>query len=144
MHVRVAHPGEPVMNKLVARFADGSVVKGATLDFAPEKDVFHMTVAIPAIESTPLPIRTEELKALFFVKDFAGDPLHVEQREFDSPPPPGGRRIMAAFKDGEILVGSTMGYREGLPGFFMVPADAESNNRRCYVVATATREIRFL
>jgi len=47
-------------------------------------------------------------------------------------------------KDGEILVGTTTGYRPGRPGFFLVPADTESNIERCYVVATATEEISFL
>ena len=66
------------MNRLVARFCDGRVVKGTTLDFAPTKERFHMTVATPPDETT-VTIRTEELKALFFVKDFAGDPARVDR-----------------------------------------------------------------
>ena len=133
------------MNKLVARFVDGRMVKGATLDFSPAKDVFHVAVATPAAErTTPTTIYTRELKALFFVKDLAGDPDHVEKKEFHSAPPPGGRRIRAAFRDGEVLVGTTTSYQPGLPGFYLTPADAESNNERCYVVATATRDVSFL
>jgi len=41
-------------------------------------------------------------------------------------------------------VGATTGYQPGRPGFFLVPADAESNIERCYVVAAATQEIKFL
>jgi len=78
------------------------------------------------------------------VKDYAGNPGHIEDKEFHSPPPPGEHRIGARFKDGETLVGTTPGYRVGLPGFFLIPADAESNNERCYVVASATQEVRFL
>jgi len=58
--------------------------------------------------------------------------------------PPAGRRIRAAFKDGEVLVGTTTGYQSNRPGFFIVPADAGSNNERCYVVSAATKEIDFL
>jgi hypothetical protein len=132
------------MNKLVARFRDGRVVKGTTLDFSPAKDHFHVSTETPSAETAAVAIHTEDLKALFFVKDFAGDPRHVEKKEFESPPPPGARRVMAAFKDGEVLVGTTSSYQPDLPGFFLVPADVESNIVRCFVVATATREVRLL
>jgi hypothetical protein len=131
------------MGKLVARFTDGSVVKGAALDFAPSKSLFHMTLKSSPV-GTPFPIHTDSLKALFYVKDFAGDPQHVDKQEFDSPPPPGAHRIRAAFNDGEVLVGTTTVYRPGLHGFFLKPADPESNNELCYVFATATRDISFI
>ena len=48
------------------------------------------------------------------------------------------------FLDGEVIAGSTLSYREGGVGFFVTPADTESNNVRLYVVSTATRSVRFL
>ncbi|MEJ2719614.1 MAG: hypothetical protein P8181_00555 [bacterium] len=131
------------MNKVIARFMDGHVVKGMTADFFPTKDSFHLTPAAPAGEK-PLEIKTKDLKALFFVKDFTGDPKHVERNEFDPSRPQAGRRIKVVFKDGEVLIGTTTGYQRGRPGFFLVPADAESNIERCYVVTAATREVGFL
>jgi hypothetical protein len=44
-----------------------------------------------------------------------------------------GRKIGVVFKDGEVLVGTTQGYDRSRPGFFVVPADAESNDERVYV-----------
>jgi hypothetical protein len=132
------------MNKLVARLADGRILKGATLDFSPSKELFHMTLAGSMSDDTPLPVRTTDLKALFFVKDLDGDPSHIDKNDLDFSAPPGARRILAAFADGEVLVGSTTGYSAELPGFFLVPADTGSNNERCYVVTSATREISFL
>ena len=132
------------MNKMVARFRDGRMVKGTTLDFSPAKELFHITVPGSPPGSNPTAIQMEELKALFFVKDFTGDASHIEKKEFDSPTPPGEHPVVAAFKDGEILTGTTPGYRPGFPGFFLVPADAESNNLRCYIVSDATQEVRFL
>ena len=132
------------MNKLVARYTDGRTVKGTTFDFSPAKDHFHITAASPEQGSNPTAVYTKDLKAVFFVKDFDGDPGHVEKREFDAPPPPGELRIGAIFKDGEIMIGTTPGYRAGGSGFFLVPADSQSNNERCYVVSTATREVRFM
>ena len=110
------------MNKVVVRFVDGRVLKGMTADFIPAKD----------------------LKALFFVKDFVGSPKHIKRNEFDPAHSPAGRKIRVRFIDGEELVGTMTGYQKGRPGFFLVPANADSNTERCYVVAAATREIRFI
>lgn len=131
------------MNKVVARFADGRLVKGMTADFFPAKDFFHVTQTADGL-TTSLEIRTSELKALFFVKDFAGNPDHSERNEFDPSRPPAGRPIRVEFKDGEVLVGTTQGYQPGRPGFFLEPADPTSNIERCYVVAASTRDIAFV
>lgn len=131
------------MSRVVARFADGRMIKGVTADFFPGKDLFHVTEASAPVEAKPLKIHTKDLKALFFVKDFAGDPQRVDRNEFDTSRPLPGRRIRVVFKDGEIVLGTTTGYQPGRPGFFIEPADAESNNERCYVVAAATQEVSF-
>ncbi len=132
------------MNRIVARFADGRMIKGVTVDFVPTKDEFHVNDRSAPVGSKPVAIKTKELKALFFVKDYAGDPRHRDLKKFDPARPSVGRRIKAMFEDGEELVGTTQGYQRGRPGFFMVPADPDSNNERCYVVAAATRQIAFL
>jgi hypothetical protein len=144
-HRRKDQPREgESMNKIVARFVDGRVVKGTTADFFPAKDSFHVTVAGAPTGAAALEIKTKDLKALFFVKDFAGDPEHVEANKFDPSSPQAGRRIRVVFKDGEVLVGITTGYQKGRPGFFIIPADPGSNIERCYVVTAATREVSFL
>ena len=51
---------------------------------------------------------------------------------------------LSTFKDGEELLGTTQGYQPDRPGFFVIPADPESNNERCYVVASATEEVSFV
>ena len=132
------------MNKVVVRFADGSMVKGTTADFFPTKDTFHVSVDEDPDGSNPVEINRMDLKALFFVKDHEGDPQHDEGNEFDPEKPPVGRRIKVVFSDGEILVGTTTGYQPGRPGFFVVPADTDSNIERCYVITGATQEVSFL
>jgi len=132
------------MNKAVARFADGRVEKGSTFDFSPGREVFHLASLHTPEHATGRAIRTMDLKALFFVKDFDGNPLHVEKKEFGSATVPELRRIRATFRDGEVLVGTTAGYHSGSPGFFVVPADPESNNERCYVVASATTDVQLM
>jgi hypothetical protein len=132
------------VNKVVVRFADGRMVKGMTADFFPGKDTFHVGVSTGPAAGQSIEIHTMDLKALFFVKDFDGDPEYAERREFDPSRPPAGRRIRVKFRDGEVLVGTTTGYQAGRPGFFLEPADPRSNNERCYVVAAAAEAISFL
>ena len=132
------------MNRVVVRFADGRTVKGTTSDFVPAKDSFHVTEATAAAGAKPLEIHTIELKAIFFVKDLAGDPQHAERNEFDPAHPPVGRRIKVEFSDGEVLIGTTQGYQPNRPGFFVEPADVGSNIERCYVVAAAARQVTFI
>jgi Family of unknown function (DUF6982) len=133
-----------LVNNVVARFTDGRIVKGTTADFFPTKDFFHVSVATAPAGAKPVEINKNDLKALFFVKDFTGNPHHVERNEFDPSNPPAGRRIRVEFSDGEVLVGTTTGYQPGRQGFFVVPADAGSNIDRCYVVMAATRKVSFL
>jgi hypothetical protein len=132
------------VNKIVARFADGRVVKGTTADFFPTKDVFHLREANGQPGTTQVEISTKDLKAIFFVKAFEGDKTHVQRNEFDPSRPSTGRRLKVVFQDGEVLVGTTTGYQPGRAGFFLVPADADSNIERCYIVAAATRDVSFL
>ena len=131
-------------NKVVARYTDGRVVKGTTADFQPAKDRFHLTLAGAPPDAPPMQILTRELKAVFFVKDFSGDPGRPKVNEFDPAHPQAGRRIKVVFEDGELLIGTTAGYQPGRPGFFMVPADPRSNSERCFVFAAAAREIGFI
>jgi hypothetical protein len=132
------------MNRVVARFFDGHMVKGLTNDFIPGKEFFHVTPYDAPPGSKPLDIRTQDLKALFFVRELDGNPAYHEKKEFDGSRPPVGRKIRVKFKDGEILLGTTQGYQPGRPGFFLVPADPKSNIERCYVVCKSTDEVTFI
>jgi hypothetical protein len=132
------------MNKVVARYTDGHMIKGITADFSPIKDCFHVSEANAVPGAKPVEIKTNNLKALFFVKDFAGNPNRRKSNEFDPAHPPIGRKIKVIFRDGEIIVGTTTGYQPTRPGFFLVPADTGSNNERCYIVTGSTKEINFI
>jgi hypothetical protein len=130
-------------NKVVARFADGRTVKGTTMDFHPDKNVFHVIEAGNAGYAPPIPIHMRELKAVFFVKDLVGDPHRSKTVEPGPGRPAAGRTIKVVFSDGEVLVGTTADFHHGRPGFFVEPIDPSVNEQRCYVLAAATREITF-
>lgn len=133
-----------IQNKIVARYQDGRVLKGQTGDFLPTKPVFHLTLHDAPQGEKPLEVQIAELKAVFFVKDFEGNRERRDTQEFGAGKAVVGRRIRVVFQDDETLVGTTQGYNPSRPGFFVVPADSDSNNDRCFVVARATKEVAFI
>jgi Family of unknown function (DUF6982) len=127
----------------VARYKDGRVMKGFTNDFVPNRPFFHLSLA-DSSDSKPLMVQIQELKAVFFVKDFKGDSSHKDSKDFTPGKPLMGRKIRVLFRDGEELIGTTQGYQQGRPVFFLVPADSQSNIERCLIVASATKEVAFI
>ena len=78
------------------------------------------------------------------VRDFTGNDSYEELKSFPPGKKPFGRKVEVTFQDGEILVGSTLGYDLKREGFFMVPADPESNNIRAFLVSSAIKSVRRL
>jgi hypothetical protein len=129
------------MNRIVARYLDGHLVKGSTSDFNPMKESFHVS---SGAGTKPIKVFITELKALFFVRDLEGNAAHQEKKEFDPKKPSVGRKIQVEFRDGEVLVGTTQAYQPERPGFFLVPADGTSNNERCFVPTSAIKRVLFV
>ena len=126
--------------KVVARYLDGRVLKGFTFDFLPNRPVFHISPveAAPGAQSTEVAL--VDLKAVFLVKDFAGNPDYDEVKAFNNARVV-GRKMTVRFSDGETLVGTTQGFDRQRLGFFLIPADPLSNIERCYVVMAATTDV---
>jgi len=133
-----------IQNKIVIHYADKRLQKGITTDFFPNKEVFHVTPMDYKPGDKALEVRVADLKAVFFVKNFIGNPKYGEKKEFEPGKPVLGRKIKVLFKDGEVMVGTTNGYQPDRPGFFVVPADPLSNVDRCFVVAKSTNEVKFI
>ena len=131
-------------NKIVAHYLNGQLFKGVANDFFPTKELFHLAPMDAPPGSKPVELQITGLKALFFVKEYDGNPDYHETNEFDPSMPLVGRKIKVIFKDGELMVGTTNGYQPIRPGFFLIPADSNSNNERCYVITPATTEIMLI
>ncbi len=131
----------PELIRVVARFADGKVLKGTTQDFLPNRASFHL---IPADGGTPAEVRCDQLKAIFVVKSLTGDPSRSSLSGFldASVPSTQGKKIAVRFRDGEFMCGYTLSYQPGRAGFFLFPVDPDSNNIRVYVVTAAAVEIK--
>lgn len=125
-------------NKVVIQLKNGTVRKGITNDFLPNKARFHFTCTDGSTEA----VDVDTLKALFFVKDIEGNKDYKET--YNDIIQGGGRKIRVEFADGEVIVGFVLGYSPDRPGFIMSPADCNGNNNRIFVVKSATRNVEFI
>ena len=130
-------------SKSVLRYRGGKVVKGFTQDFYPNKDRF---LFFPAndLSGEAIEVLLKELKAVFMVRDFIGDPQYNERKKYINGENPSGQIVEVTFEDDEVLVGSTLGYDLNRPGFFVFPADPKSNNIRVFLISSAVKKVRYL
>lgn len=133
-------PTTTILN-VVARYLDGTMLKGTTRDFTPNRGEFH--VHPDGNERSPVKVPFAALKAVFFVKSFTGRKEHVENNDVARARGT-GRRVVVTFKDGETVAGFTVGYAADRPGFFIVPADPASNNVRVFVINAAVDRVEFV
>lgn len=129
-------------HRLVVRYVDGRLLKGFTQDFHPSRVSFHLWPAVGAGATEPILVPLSQLKAVFFVRDFDGNPQRIERNTFVGAH--AGRRIEITFLDDEVMKGSTLSYRPDRAGFFITPADTSGNNLRVFVVSAAVRHIRYV
>jgi len=127
--------------KVVARYANGKIIKGYTLDFFPNKDRFHVT-PIDTPSDTSIEVIVNHLKAVFVVRDFNGNPQYVERKKYIEGQNPYGTPLEVTFEDGEVMVGTCMSFDLKRQGFFISPADPNCNNLRVFVVCSAIKRIR--
>ena len=125
-------------NEVVAHYLDGRVVKGSSLDVDPNRPLCHIRTAQGTLE-----VKLTDLKALFFVKDLVGD---ADRNDILKLEPTDGRArgsfpIELEFADGERLIGLTVRYPPIRPFFFILPADARSNNVRVLVNRAAVKRM---
>ena len=128
-----------MINRVVIHYIDGSITKGETGDFFPNKNSFHLKVEN---SDEMQQVDVQNLKAIYFVESFNGDSSfnekdNVERSGF-------GRKIKIQFKDGEVQYGYTQGYAPNRTGFFVSPCDPDSNNLRIFVVTGATEKVQFI
>lgn len=127
-------------NKLVVHMKDGRIHKGVTQDFDPSGESFHLLPAEGG--GVPVTIRLEDMKALFYVKDYMGNRDFVTRRQFDEALR-SGRKVILTFSDGEEMWG-TIGEdsSKGGAGFFFFPADRDDNNIKIFVIRSSLKEMR--
>jgi len=128
--------------KVVAHFIDHAIVKGTSMDVDPGKPLFH----IRTDDQQSLEVCLDQLKALYFVKDFAGRPDYKEtqQPKQGDSRLRGSHQVQMTFKDGEQLGGLMNRYPPNRQFFFVLPVDPSSNNLRILVNRDAVTAIEPL
>ena len=127
--------------KVVVHTSDGTLTKGSTHDFHPDRPAFSLVLS-NGVETVPFTM--PQLKAVFFVKQLQNANPRPRRKTFS--PSDGnrgnGRPIAVQFHDGELLVGYTHSYNAKRQGFFMLPSDPKDNNLRIFVVRSAVKALK--
>jgi hypothetical protein len=122
------------LGKLVAvRSLDKVLIKGWTFDFRPNRDFFHVEEEGGA---APVRVPIEHLKAVFFIKTLGRDPRCVDRRSFGRRAGP-EKKLWIEFVDGEKMAGWSSSFGSPRKGFFVFPADPDSNTEMAYVFRSA-------
>jgi hypothetical protein len=130
------------LNKVVVGFLNGERIKGYVYAFSALKESFNLLPQEDPLQGQGIKVEMRDLKALFFVWDFIGNPEYNES--ISAAGSLHGRIIEVTFRDGEKIIGRTEGYSPQRLGFFMFPADPKSNNIRIFVVNRNTRQVRLI
>jgi hypothetical protein len=130
------------LNKVVVAFLDGTRLKGHVFNFSMAKDSFDLLPEVNPLRERGKRVQIKDLKAVFFVKEFAG--AADSKHEATAGDPLSGKTIEVTFRDGEKIVGQTDSYNPQRLAFFIVPPGAKSNNRRILVVHKNAVLVRLL
>jgi hypothetical protein len=126
------------LGRLVAvRCLDKTVIKGLTFDFRPNRDFFHVE---ENGGSAPVRVPIEDLKAIFFIKTLGRDPSCVDKRSFEQRAGP-EKKVWIEFVDGEKMAGWSSSFASPREGFFVFPADPNSNTEMAYVFRSAIAQM---
>ena len=130
------------MLNVVVRYKNGEVFKGTTANFFPQKPIFHLI----SLQGGSKEITIADLKAVFFVRSLSGDSTFQEPKEFtgDDTGAGKGRKAKVVCNDGEVMIGFCPSYRKDLKGFFLFPADKNSNNERIFVIAEGVKSVELI
>lgn len=126
------------MNKIVVHRKNGEIIKGKTNDFSPSRTSFHLRDYMD--NSIVQEIELENLKAVFFVKDFMGNPEHTYSNDF-SESRGFGKHIIVVFKDGERFHGTSGAIHRNRVGFFVSPIDPGANTTRAFVINSFIEDV---
>lgn len=142
--------------KIVAHLRTGKLLKGyaelplptdssgvvATVPISLPKQISVETADTGKKQSIPL----AAMKALFFVKSFAGNPQYAEIKFFNGEPKIEGLWVHLTFADNEKTEGIVHNSISFLTeaGFLMKPPDPNSNNQAVYVLKESLTHFRVV
>lgn len=103
-------------------------------------------VEILSVTGQVVSLSYKEVKGVHFVRDFEGNPSHLERKVFTSRPKLDGLWLRMKFKDNEVLDGILPNnlLLVGEKGFTVVPPDPYANSQRIYVPKSSLAELTVM
>ncbi len=135
--------GPPSTRKrVVVRKLDKGLIKG----FLDPKGYLASEIEVLDREGRLVHVPMSEIKAVFFVRDFEGNPDRAERKVFRSRPRLAGLWVRMTFKDNEVLealLPNNLLEVDPL-GYLVTPPDVYSNNLRFFIPRTALTEMEVI
>lgn len=133
---------ESNFGKVILRTRDRRLIKGFSKSDFIDDDSVRLIDAKGNQETHTL----GELKAIFFVKDFGGDPDYRVVRFFGKGEPNQWLWAHVVFEDGEVMEGRVRNSRAlfDSPGFYLWPSDEGTNNDVVFVIKSAVADFRIM
>jgi len=140
--------------KVVVHLEDGLLVKGffdgaeggSQAPLSHSGSLLDSRIQLEQPAGKKISVDLGAAKAVFFVKDFDGNPRHQEVKFFHAEPDAEGLWVRVRFNDNETIEGVARNSLDFLvgSGFFLKPPDPESNNQMIYVLKRALQEFQVL
>jgi Family of unknown function (DUF6982) len=139
----VKTPQSSTYKKVVVRKLDRESVKGFV---NPSSYLGPQGVELMDLDGRRTVLPLEEIKGVYFVREFDGNNERVERKTFLSRPKLGGLWIRMTFKDAEVLDGLlSENLLELEPqGYLITPPDVFSNNLKIFVPRIALESLEVL
>lgn len=128
--------------RVVIRKLDKGLIKG----FIDTGRFLGLEIEVLEREGRVIRIPLNEIKGVFFVRDFDGDPHRAERKVFHSRPRLAGLWVRMTFRDNEILealLPNNLLEVDPL-GFLVSPPDVYSNNIKIFIPRTALTGMEVL
>jgi len=140
---RVKDNHKSTYKKVVVRRLDHALIKG----FVDSASYLRPSgIEMLDREGRAVVIPLPEIKGVFFVREFDGNPQRSERKLFQSRPRMAGLWVQMTFKDNEVLEGLLPSdlVEHSPEGFLVTPADLYSNNLKIFIPRTALSKVNVL
>ena len=117
------------IRKVILRYLDGRVVPA----FAPLFEEGSDPVPATDLLGLPMMVALTELKAVFFVRTFTGNPAYDPPRSVREVGDPCDNPVRLSFADGETMLGEVRDLARTDHGFYLTVLDPGDNNLLVYV-----------
>lgn len=131
-------------HKVVAHFLTKEIKKGIAYDFTSDAAVMHLSRTDDTGKRLVDRIDLDLVKAIFFVRDHAGNSLYKEKNEFEAGKTVYGKKLSIEFHDGEKIVGYSVSNPSQKKRFVMIPADPNGNNLKILINTETIKDLAYL